>query len=130
MRIILIGVLAFTAVAVFEAILYTLRFVSDRRDDELKRRLSAIGSPEGMGGSRLPGLLRRDKLSSNAALDALLRSLKLSARLESLLEQTELEITVATLLGLCMAGFMLGVLLGIIGASGLVMTLVLASCWA
>jgi tight adherence protein B len=125
-KIILIGVLAFTAVAVLEAIAYTLRFLSDRRNDELKRRLSAIGSSDGTG-SRIPGLLRRDKFSSNPAIDALLRSMKLSARLESLLEQTELEITVGTLLGLCLGGFFFGVLLGVIGSSGLVMTLVMGA---
>jgi tight adherence protein B len=123
-KIILIGVLAFTAVAVMEAFFYTLRFLSDRRDDELKRRLSAVGSVDGTG-ARVPGLLRRDKLSSNPVIDSLLRSLKLSTRLESLLEQTELEMTVATLLGFCIALFLGGVLLGVIGGSGMVMTPVL-----
>ncbi len=125
MKIILIGVLAFTAVAVMEAFFYTLRFLSDRRNDELKRRLSNLGSTDGVS-SGIPGLLRRDKMSSNPAIDAVLRSLKLSARLESLLEQTELEMTVATLLGICGAGFLGGILLGVIASSGLVMTLVLA----
>jgi tight adherence protein B len=125
-KIILIGVLAFTAVAVMEAFFYTLRFLSDRRNDELKRRLSALGSSEGAA-SGIPGLLRRDKLSSNPTIDALLRSLKISARLESLLEQTELEMTVGTLIGICMAGLLGGVLLGLIGDSGLVMTPVLGA---
>ena len=49
MKIILIGVLAFTAVAVMEALFYTLRFLSDRRDDELKRRLSSLGSADSTG---------------------------------------------------------------------------------
>ena len=124
MKIILIGVLAFTAVALLEAIAYTMRFLSDRREDELKRRLSAVGSVDGTG-TRAPGLLRRDKFSSNAALDAFLRSLSISARLDSLLEQTELEITVGTLLGLCLAGLFTGLLLGVAGGSGGVMTLVL-----
>jgi tight adherence protein B len=126
-KIILIGVLAFTAVAVMEALFYTLRFLSDRRDDELKRRLSSLGSSDSPGArSGIPGLLRRDKLSSNPTIDAMLRSLKLSARLESLLEQTELEISVGTLLGICLGGFLGGILLGIIADSGLVMSLVLA----
>jgi tight adherence protein B len=123
-KIILVGVLAFTLVAMLEAVAYTLRFLSDRKNDELKRRLSAIGSNDGTG-ARIPGLLRRDKFSSNAAIDALLRSLKLSARLESLLEQTELEMTVGTLLGLCLGLGLGGLLLGVIGNSGPVMTLVL-----
>ena len=44
------------------------------------------------------------KLANNPAIDALLRSMKIAARLESLLEQTELEMTVAQLLGLCVGG--------------------------
>ena len=46
MKILLIGVAAFTAVALLEALFYTLRFLSDRRRDELKRRLSNLGGGE------------------------------------------------------------------------------------
>ena len=46
MQIILIGILAFTVVAVMEALVYTLRFVTDRRKDELKRRLSSLGTAD------------------------------------------------------------------------------------
>ena len=46
----------------------------------------------------MTGVLRMGKLAVNPAIDALLRSLKVSARLEALLEQTELEMTVAQLL--------------------------------
>jgi tight adherence protein B len=117
MQIILIGVLAFTAVAVLEALFYTLRFFTDRRKDELKRRLSSLGTSEGKGA--VTGLLRKGKLSANPAIDALLRSLSLSARLESILEQTELEMTVAGLLGYCGAGAFLGLILGLLSDGGL-----------
>jgi tight adherence protein B len=117
MQIILIGVLAFTAVAVLEALFYTLRFFTDRRKDELKRRLSSLGTSEGKG--TVTGLLRKGKLSSNPAIDALLRSLSVSARLESILEQTELEMTVARLLGYCGAGAFLGLILGLLSNGGL-----------
>lgn len=118
MRIVLIGVLAFTAVAVLEAFAYTFRYLRDRKRDELKRRLTALGSTE-LGGSAVAGVLRRGKLANSAALDSLLRGLKLSAQLESLLEQTELDITVATLLGYCALGAFTGLTLGILSGGGL-----------
>ena len=49
----------------------------------------------------------------------------MSANLDSLLEQTELEITVGTAPG-CLWGRLRGLLLGVIGGSGRVMSLVLA----
>jgi tight adherence protein B len=116
MQIILIGVLAFTSVAVLEALFYTLRFFTDRRKDELKRRLSSLGTSEGKGA--VTGLLRKGKLSANPAIDAILRSLSVSARLESILEQTELEMTVAGLLGYCGAGAFLGLILGLLSDGG------------
>jgi tight adherence protein B len=115
MQIILIGVLAFTAVAVLEALTYTLRFVTDRKQDELKRRLSSLGTSESRATS---GLLRKGKLAQNPTLDAVLRSLKLSARLEAMLEQTEIDITVARLLGFCAAGGFVGLVLGLLADGG------------
>ena len=101
MQIILIGILAFTVVAVMEALVYTLRFVTDRRKDELKRRLSSLGTADAKA---VTGLLRKGKLSAIPAIDAFLRSIKLTARIENILEQTELEITVARLLRLLRRG--------------------------
>lgn len=116
MQIVLIGVLAFTAVAVLEALFYTLRFFTDRRQDELKRRLSSLGTSEGKSG--VAGLLRKGKLSANPTIDAILRSLKVTARLENILEQTELEMTVARLLGYCAAGAFVGLILGLLSDGG------------
>jgi tight adherence protein B len=126
-KIILVGILAFTAVAVLEAFAYTLRYLSDRRRDELKRRLSALGSSEARGVAS--GLLRRDKLSSNPAVDAFLRSLKLSARLEGLLEQTELEMSVAQLLGLCFGSAFVGLTLGLLADAGFMIAVLVAIFW-
>ncbi len=122
MKFILIGVIAFTAVAVLEALAYTMRYLGDRRKDELKRRLSSLGSSESMTGAGA-GLLRRGKLAASPAIDAFLRSLKLSARLEAMLEQTELEMTVAQLLVMCGGGAFLGLVLGLLADAGL-MTLI------
>jgi len=116
-KILLIGVSALTAVALLEALFYTLRFMSDRRQDELKRRLSNLGG--GTGGPALSGVLRMGKLSNNPAIDALLRSMKIAARLENLLEQTELEMTVAQLMGFCVGGGVLGFALAMLGSGGI-----------
>jgi tight adherence protein B len=115
MQIILIGILAFTVVAVMEALAHTLRFVNDKRKDELKRRLSSLGTTEGKA---ITGLLRKGKLSGIPALDAILRSIKLTARIENILEQTELEITVARLFAYCAAGGFLGMVLGVLSDGG------------
>jgi tight adherence protein B len=128
MKIILIGVLAFTAVAVLEAFAYTLRYLKDRKRDELKRRLTALGTTE-LGGSAVAGLLRRGKLANSASIDSLLRSIKLTARLENLLEQTELEMTVAGLLSYMGAGAFMGLVLGLL-SQGPIMTLILTVLFA
>lgn len=116
MQIILVGILAFTCVAVFEALVYTFRFVKDKKKDELKRRLSSLGTAE--GGKAITGLLRKGKLSAIPALDAILRSIKVTARLENILEQTELDITVARLLSYCGAGAFVGLVLGLLSDGG------------
>lgn len=116
MQIILVGILAFTCVAVMEALVYTARFFRDRKKDELRRRLSSLGMSE--GGKASSGLLRKGKLASNSTVDSILRSIKLSARLENILEQTELDITVAQLLSYCGAGGFLGLVLGLLSDGG------------
>jgi tight adherence protein B len=116
-KFILIGVGALTIVVLLEAMVYTLRFLGDRRHDELKRRLSNLG--KSTGGPQLTGVLRMGKLAVNPAIDAMLRSLKISARLEALLEQTELEMTVAQLLAYMMVGGVTGFMLAVLGSGGI-----------
>jgi tight adherence protein B len=116
-KFILIGVVGLTAVVLLEALVYTMRYLGDRKKDELKRRLSALGS--GMGGpASAIGVLRIGKLAQNPVVDAMLRTLKVSARLETLLEQTELEMTVAQLLAYMAGGAMLGLALAVLGSGG------------
>lgn len=117
MKFILIGVVGLTAVVLLEALVYTIRYLGDRRKDELKRRLSALGG--GGAGPQLAGVLRMGKLAVNPAIDALLRTMKVAARLEALLEQTELEITVAQLMAYMGIGGMLGFMLAVIGSGGI-----------
>jgi len=71
-KFILIGVGALTVVVLLEALVYTMRFLNDRRRDELKRRLSALGSGA-PGGASMTGVLRMGKLAVNPAIDAMLR---------------------------------------------------------
>jgi tight adherence protein B len=121
MKFIVIGVVALTAVILIEAFVYTMRFLSDRRKDELKRRLSNLGS--GTGGPVLSGVLRMGKLAANPAIDAILRSLSVAARMEAMLEQTELEMTVAQLLAYMAIGALVGLAIGILGSGGITLVL-------
>ena len=86
----------------------------------MKRRLSNLGG--GTGGPALGGgVLRMGKLAANPAIDAVLRSMKIAARLETLLEQTELEMTVAQLLAYCGGGGLLGFCLAVVGSGGIML---------
>ncbi len=120
MQPILIALLAFAAIFLLEAVFYSVRYLSDRRREELKRRLQSLGTPQ--QGSF--ALLRQGKLSAAPLLDALLRTLPFTRRLESLLAQAEIEFTVARLLtysALVAAGAAIGGAL--LGGAGLAVLL-------
>lgn len=121
MRGIVIGVVTFAAVFALEAVVYTLRYFGDRKEDELKRRLQSLGSTEAVKF----GLLRAGRLSASPVLDALLRGIPISQRLEDLLEQAEMGITVARLLTYCGVTAVLLYMFGLLTAGGPVMSLVL-----
>ncbi len=95
MREALIAVCGLALLAALEAGFYALRYLSDRRAQELRRRLQAIGT----SGALDSRLLRRGRRAVSPALDALLRSLPGVERLERLLEQADSSMTVAQLLG-------------------------------
>ena len=97
MHSLLVALLAFAAIFLLEALFYSVRYLSERRTEELKRRLQSLGTVH--QGSF--ALLRQGKLSAVPALDALLRVLPFTQRLEPLLEQAAMEITVARLLTYC-----------------------------
>ena len=71
-------------------------------------------------------LLRRGNLSTNPAIDALLRMVPTTTRIEALLEQAEVRITVAGLLMVSGVGALMGFVLGLLSHAGIVMSLVLA----
>ncbi|HET6151262.1 MAG TPA: type II secretion system F family protein, partial [Polyangia bacterium] len=79
------------AIFFLEAIYYSVRYLSDKRADELKRRLQSL---ETVAPGSI-GLLRQGNLSASPALDALLRVLPFTRQLHQLLEQAEVEVTVA-----------------------------------
>ena len=121
MRAILIGVVTFAAVFLLEAVVQTLRFFTDRKEDELKRRLQSLGTTE----AAKFGLLRAGRLSASPVLDSILRGIPISQRLEDLLEQAEVGITVARLLAYCGIAALVLFTLGLVTAGGPLMSLIL-----
>jgi tight adherence protein B len=125
MRQILIGLGALAVVALFEGLYHTVRFFSERRREELRRRLQSLGGDgEGAGLS----LLRRGQVSAIPFLDELLRGIPLTERLEALLDQAQVHLTVAKLMtlstlaalggalpGLLLVGPAMAALLGVVG---------------
>jgi tight adherence protein B len=122
MRSLLIAAVAFAGIFMLEAIFYTFRFFSDRKQDELRRRLHSLGTADQRGGTLL---LREGKLSGNAILDGLLRGVPLSQRLELLLEQAEIGLTVARLLGYALLCAAAAFTLGLLSGAGPLLSLVL-----
>jgi tight adherence protein B len=94
MKQLLIGLGALAVVALFEGLYHTARFFSERRREELRRRLQSLGGPEAADFS----LLREGKLSSLPFLNDLLRGVPLLERLEQLIDEAQVGITVARLL--------------------------------
>jgi tight adherence protein B len=121
MRALVIGIVTFAAVFLLEAVVHTARFFSDRKEDELKRRLQQLGTTE----SVKFGLLRAGRLSASPVIDALLRGIPITQRLEDLLEQAEMNITVARLLTYCGISAIFLFTLGLLTAGGPLMSLML-----
>lgn len=122
MRTILIGVVAVAGFALFEGLFHTIRYFSERKQDELRRRLQSLGTT---GGGAL-SLLRQGNLSKSPGIDAFLRLFPAAERAEALLEQAEVRITVARLFTLSGVGILLGLLAGLLSHVGFLMSLLLA----
>jgi tight adherence protein B len=91
---ILIGLVAVAVVAMFEGLIHTFRFFADKQGEELRRRLQTLGGTESAGMT----LLRQGKLAANSAIDSILRGIPLAERLEMLIEQAQMDVTVARLM--------------------------------
>jgi tight adherence protein B len=89
--------LSVVVVAAVEAALYAARFARDRREAELKRRLSAVA--EDASETDRDALLRRARFARSPVLDAMLRRVGPARRLETLIEQADSNVTVAQILG-------------------------------
>jgi tight adherence protein B len=113
MRELLIVLLCVALVAALEGARQLRRWSSEKRAEELRRRLRALGSEVGTPGG--PTLLRQGRFARTPSLDALLRRIPLAHRMERLLEQADSRFTVAQLFGWSAlagaAGFVLGTLL-------------------
>ncbi len=103
MRVAVVAACSLAILAALEAAFYGLRYLVDRRAQDLRRRLRAIGA----SGVLDAEILRRGRIASSAALDAFLGALPGTKRLARLLEQADSRMTVAQLLAvsaLCAAG--------------------------
>jgi tight adherence protein B len=99
MRELLIVLGSVAILAGLEALYFAYRWVADRREADLRRRLRALGK-----GSTLDAtLLRRGRLAASPGLARTLGVLPGSRRLEALLEQADAPLTVAQLLALSAA---------------------------
>ncbi|HCF58968.1 MAG TPA: type II secretion system protein [Myxococcales bacterium] len=106
MREALVVLFCLVVVAALEGAFYLARFFSERREEQLKRRLRVLGGPESG-----PGLLRRERYASSPALDRFVRGLPGAAQLEGLLSQADSPLTVAQLLTWSLAAALLGLTL-------------------
>jgi tight adherence protein B len=126
MKQILAVLVAVATVALVQGLFYTVTFLGEKKRAELRRRLQAADSN---GEALRLNLLRRNKFAQSAWLSSLMRGLPNAERLELLLQQAQVGITVAQLItysvGLGMLGSLLGWLLGgiilgvVAGAAGL-----------
>jgi tight adherence protein B len=95
MRDLIYVLLALGVVGVLEGLFYLRRFVVDRKRDELKRRLGRLGNGDA---TQQPGLLRPARFSNIKFLDPILRGVGVAVKLEKLLEQADVDVTVARML--------------------------------
>src|SRR5262249_48056091 len=84
-------------------------------------RLQSLGTAE----AQKLALLRAGKLSTNAVVDSILRGIPITERLEQLLEQAEVGITVARLLVFSGVAAMAAVSLGLLTKGGPFLSLLL-----
>jgi tight adherence protein B len=107
---VLVGLVAVAVVALIEGLVHTIRFFSDKQQDELRRRLQTLGGTDSAGLT----LLRQGRLSSSSTIESLLRGIPLAERLELLIEQAQVDVTVARLIVFSIGGFLLGGCAGIL----------------
>jgi tight adherence protein B len=112
MKQILAVLVAIATVAILQGLFYTFRFLSERKREELRRRLQTA---EG-GESLQLNLLRRGQLARSAWLTSLLRGMPSAESLELLMQQAQVPITVAQLLTYSVMLAILGGTVGLLAA--------------
>jgi tight adherence protein B len=108
-------VLVLVAFGLAEAVYYFVRYLNEARGEALKQRLRIVGAQD--AGVQI---LRRRRLASSATLNELLAGFETIERLEKLLDQTDLEYSVAQVLLYELLFAMLGLGVGAVVRSGLV----------
>jgi tight adherence protein B len=121
MRSVLIVVVSVASIFMLEALYYTFRYFADRKEDQLRRRLQSLGTSTQAG----IALLRQGKLSQIPLLDSILRGVPITERLELLLEQAEIGMTVARLLTYSAVGAVAAFSLGLASGVGPLLSLIL-----
>lgn len=101
---------ALAVLALAEMVYYLIRYSGERQRTDLRRRLRA------MRDEAVTSLMRERRVARNPELDRILRGFPFVERLEQLLLQTDLEWTVASMLGF---GVLLGA--GLMGGLALLM---------
>lgn len=99
-------VLLVVAFAAAEMVYFVVRYLGERKGEELKRRLRIVGGGEGVQ------ILRRRRLARSPLIDELLAGWPLMERLEKRLDQTDLDASVAQILAWMLALAAGGVLVG------------------
>lgn len=104
---VLFGILLVGVLALAEAVYYLVRYRAERRAEELKQRLQAVGDP-----AAGVHILRRRRLSSSKWLNDAMAGVSPFERLERLLEQADAELSVARLIAYSIAFALLGLIAG------------------
>jgi tight adherence protein B len=95
------------ALAGAEAIYHLIRYMGERKSDDLRRRLRQVGAL-GVGAQ----IFRKGRMAQSDSLSDLLETSGLFGGLEKLLEQTDLDLTVARLLGTMVGLSLMGLVVG------------------
>lgn len=115
LREILTVVLGLLVLATLEGAYYVVRYMRDRKAGDIGRRLQRLATNEG---SEQESLLRPGRFSRIASVDGLLRRVPLAVRAERLLEQADLNLSVAQLVTLSVVGALSGLVLDLQLGSG------------
>ena len=105
---ILIGAAALAVVALFEGLYYAFAFVSQRRHEDLQRRLQPGGAQDVQ-----TSLLRSRRLAANPLMESFLEGMPFTDAMVTLLDQAQVDGTVARQLGFALFFAVTGAVAGV-----------------